>query len=142
VIGIGLGDRFGCSGGVILPAGRLRSHFGSAKENEMAALQVAELSFELIEALGPLIPRIKLKDKALADQLSRAATSVALNIAEGEMSHAGNRRLRFFSAAGSANESLAALRIAVAWRYVAAADAERALSFTSRICAMLWRLTH
>jgi 23S rRNA-intervening sequence protein len=62
----------------------------------MAALQVAELSFQLIEELRPLVPRIRQRDKSLADQLTRAATSVALNIAEGDGSDPGNRRARFF----------------------------------------------
>jgi hypothetical protein len=43
------------------------------------AFQVAELSIELVEVLAPLMPRIKQRDKSLAEQLSRAATSVALN---------------------------------------------------------------
>ena len=79
------------------------------------ALQVAELSIELIEALRPLVPRIERSDRSLADQLTRAATSVALNIAEAEHSDPGTRKSRFFSAAGSANESLAGLRVAAAW---------------------------
>jgi four helix bundle protein len=108
----------------------------------MAALQVAELSFEMIEALRSLVPRIKRSDRSLADQLTRAATSVALNIAEGEMSDPGNRKARFFTAAGSANESLAALRAAVAWGYLGGGDAEAASSLLRRIIAMLWKLTH
>ena len=108
----------------------------------MAALQVAELSFEMIAALKPLIPRIKRNDKSLADQLTRAATSVALNIAEGDMSDPGNRKARFFTAAGSANESLAALRAAVAWGYLTPAEAEPASALLRRIIAILWKLTH
>ena len=46
------------------------------------ALQVASLSIELIETLRPLVPRIKQRDKSLADQLTRAASSIALNIGE------------------------------------------------------------
>ncbi len=38
------------------------------------ALQVASLSIELIETLRPLVPRIKQRDKSLADQLVRAAS--------------------------------------------------------------------
>jgi hypothetical protein len=38
------------------------------------AFQVEELSIQLIEALAPLRPRIKQRDKALEDQLRRAAT--------------------------------------------------------------------
>ena len=108
----------------------------------MAALQVAGLSFEMIAALRPLVPRIKRMDKSLAEQLRRAATSVALNIAEGDLSDPGNRRARFFTAAGSANESLAALRVAIAWGYLASEDAEAASGLLRRIIAILWKLTH
>jgi hypothetical protein len=38
------------------------------------AFQVANLSIELIETLAPLMPRLKQRDKSLADQLSRAAS--------------------------------------------------------------------
>jgi len=47
------------------------------------AFQVQELAYELIEALQPLEKRIKARDRALADQLMRAASSVALNIGGG-----------------------------------------------------------
>jgi hypothetical protein len=40
------------------------------------ALQVAELSIELIETLRPLMPRIKARDKSLEDQIRRAASSI------------------------------------------------------------------
>jgi len=83
------------------------------------ALQVHDLSLEMISAVRPLVPRIRRHDRSLADQLVRAASSVALNIAEGELSDPGNQRARFFTAAGSANETLAALRVAAAWGYVA-----------------------
>ena len=46
------------------------------------AFQVAELSIELIEVLAPLMPRIKQRDKSLADQLSRAASGTALNLGD------------------------------------------------------------
>ena len=48
----------------------------------MGNLIVGEVSFELIAALRPLVPRIKRQDRALADQLTRAASSIALNVAE------------------------------------------------------------
>lgn len=106
------------------------------------AFQVAELSFELIDELRPLLARIRAVDRALADQLMRAASSVALNIAEGRSSGGGNQRTRYFTAAGSADESRAALRVAVGWRHIDAADAERANVLLDRIIAMLWKLTH
>jgi four helix bundle protein len=111
------------------------------KERHSMALQVAQLSIEVVEALRPLVPRIRRHDRSLADQLVRAASSVALNIAEGEHSDPGNRRARFYSAAGSANETLAALKVAVAWGYFAAAEAEVAAGMLRRVLAGLWKLT-
>ncbi len=77
----------------------------------------------------------------MADQLVRAATSVALNIGEADLSDPGNQRARFFSAAGSANESLMALRVARQWGYLPEADCAKAEALLGRIVAMLWRLT-
>ena len=105
------------------------------------SLQVASLSVELVAVLRPLVPRIRRQDRSLADQLVRAASSVALNIAEGEYSDPGNRRARFYTASGSANETLAALRVAVAWGYVSASAVEPAVVLAGRVIAMLWRLT-
>lgn len=105
------------------------------------AFQVEELSLELIEALVPLMPRIKQRDKALEDQLRRAASSIGLNCAEAALSDPGNRRARLFTAAGSARETLHALRQAIAWRHVTFRDAERALGLVRRIVAILWKLT-
>ena len=103
--------------------------------------QVEELSLELIDALAPLMPRIKQRDKDLADQLRRAASSIGLNCAEAAFSDPGNRRARLFTAAGSAGETRHALRQAIAWRLVAVSEAERALALLERIVAILWRMT-
>ena len=105
------------------------------------AFQVEEMAYELIATLRPVVPRIKGRDRALADQLTRAASSVALNIAESNYSDAGNRRARLFTAAGSANETRAALRVALQWGYCTAAEAEAARGLLERIVAMLWKLT-
>jgi len=104
-------------------------------------LIVESLSFELIEAIQPLVARIKRQDRSLADQLVRAASSVSLNIAESSYSDPGNKRARLFTAAGSANEVRAALRVAVAWRYCAAAQVQPALGLVDRVLAILWRLS-
>ena len=105
-------------------------------------LQVAELSFQLIEELRPLVAEIKRRDRSLADQLMRAASSVALNIAEAQKSDGGNMRARFFTAAGSANESRAALRVAVGWRHITPESAAPARQRLDHIVAILWKLTH
>jgi hypothetical protein len=67
-----------------------------------------------------VLARVQAKPAApVALQLVRAASSVALNIA------------------GSANETLAALRVAVAWGYVATSDAEAGAALLRRIIPML-----
>ena len=104
--------------------------------------QVAELSFELIEELRPLVSRIRARDRGLADQLMRAASSIALNLEEGRGSDPGNQRARFFTASGSAKETRAALRVAVGWHHIQGTDADGARELLDRIVAMLWKLTH
>ena len=94
--------------------------------------QVEETAYQLIAALRPVMPRIKGQDRALAEQLSRAASSVALNIAESNYSDPGNRRARLFTAAGSANETRAVLRVALESGYCDAAEAAAARAYTAR----------
>lgn len=104
-------------------------------------LIVADLSVELIDRLRPLVPRIKARDKSLADQIQRAASSVTLNIGEAAYSDPGSRRARFHTAAGSAGETLAAVRVAVAWGIVARADGGAAAALLDRVLPMLWKLS-
>jgi four helix bundle protein len=105
------------------------------------ALQVAEMSVQVIETLRPLIGRIRARDRSLADQLTRAASSVCLNIAEAQHSDPCNRRARLFTAAGSASESLMAARVAVAWGYVSESDGKPTVALLDRLLAVLWRMT-
>jgi four helix bundle protein len=105
------------------------------------AFQALELSIELIGTLQPLMARIKQRDKSLADQIARAATSIALNLGEAEMSDPGNRKARLFTAAGSANETLTALRVAVAWRHLSTSQRAPAALLLRRINAILWKMT-
>ena len=94
----------------------------------------------LVSALRPVLGQLKKSDRALADQLRRATSSVVLNIAEGNR-RSGQDRVQFFRiAAGSAAEVRAALEVAAAWGMIdAAPTAEAELD---RVLAMLWRLTH
>ena len=96
----------------------------------------------MIDDLRPLVAEIRRRDRSLADQLMRAASSVALNISEGQKSDGGNMRARFFTAAGSANESRAALRVAVGWRHITPEAAAVAQERLNHIVAILWKLTH
>lgn len=105
------------------------------------SFRVEELTLQFVEALVPLMPRIKQRDKSLEDQLRRAAASVGLNAAEAWGSDPGNRRARLHSASGSAHEARHALRQAIAWRYVSAREAGAAMRLVERVAAVLWRMT-
>ena len=80
---------------------------------------VAEMvALEVVRDVRPVLERVRKQDRSLFDQARRAGSSVVLNIAEAQGSDAGNARARYFTAAGSAKELSAALRLAVAWGYV------------------------
>jgi four helix bundle protein len=113
-----------------------------AGKEVLMRLQVHEMAITIIEALAPLAPLVARHDRDLASQLRRAASSMALNIAESEYSDPGNRRARLFTAAGSTNESRSALRVAVAWGYLPAERATDVLARLDQVMAILWRLTH
>jgi len=106
------------------------------------ALIVYELAIESITLLGPVIRQIARRDRALAGQMKRSASSIALNIAEGARSRGGNEIARFQDAAGSANETRAALQVAVAWQYIAEESRLPIEQKLDRVCAMLWALVH
>jgi four helix bundle protein len=106
-------------------------------ENRFIALDV---SYELIEALRPLVSIIANHNRSLADQIFRAASSVPANLAEGQRSGKGNKQKHYAIAHGSANEVKAALYTARAWGWIDHSDC--ALAVMDRLLALLWRLTH
>jgi four helix bundle protein len=99
-----------------------------------------EVATELVRELRPLVPAIKKFDRDLADQLTRAATSVMLNLGEGRRRRGGDMRHSFDIAHGSAGEILTALDAADAWGWIV--DAQKARALLDRLLALLWRLTH
>jgi four helix bundle protein len=98
-----------------------------------------EVSIELIRTLRELVPSIRREDRDLADQIRRAATSVALNLSEGARFTTGNARRHFEIAQGSAMEVKAGLAVASAWGW--GTDATAACQILDRLLALLWRLT-
>jgi four helix bundle protein len=80
--------------------------------------QLLELIVGIVADARPLVEAVRRKDRDLASQFQRALNSVALNVAEGFGSQAGNARLRFETARGSLYEAGAALELAAAWGYV------------------------
>ena len=103
-------------------------------------LDVQRVSLELIEALAPIVERIRRNNPDLVRQIVRSASSIALNIGEGLAQRGGSARVRFETAAGSARETQMALKVAVAWGWVAEQGLTEALDLLDRLLAMLWRL--
>jgi four helix bundle protein len=66
------------------------------------------------------IETIDRRDADLARQIRRAASSVVLNVGEGSGSGGRLRLARYRTALGSARETLACLRVAEAFGYIAA----------------------
>mgnify|MGYP001548232249 CR=1 FL=1 len=96
---------------------------------------------EVVRELAPLVQVIREQDRALADQLKRAAQSVVLNIAEGRGNKGGNAERLFATACGSAKEVRAALDVASDWGYLdmqVVAPLDRELDV---VCAITWVLS-
>jgi four helix bundle protein len=101
-----------------------------------------EVALTVMELLAPLEARVRQRRKSLADEIGRAAESVALNASEARQRAGLDRADLFRKAAGSAGELTTALRIAKARRYITAADFAAVDAPLDRVRAMLWRLTH
>jgi len=86
--------------------------------------------------------KLRRRSGKLTDQLERAASSVAANVAEGNRRRGKDRLHLFRVAAGSADETRTHLRVGEAWGYLNREDIESALALVDRELAMLYRLTH
>jgi four helix bundle protein len=81
-------------------------------------LRIHDDMLDAIATMRPMTRAIERCDPDLARQLRRAASSVALNIAEGSGSFGRVRLQRYRTALGSARETCSCLRVALAWGYV------------------------
>jgi len=101
-----------------------------------------DVAMEIIGDLAPLVGSVARGDADLGRQLRRAAASVPLNVAEGWRRQGKDRTYHYTVAAGSANEVVAALHVAVAWGHIEKEDSKDALGLLDRELAMLYKLTH
>ena len=106
----------------------------------MSNLVAYKVAVELVCELRPLVEVIRQHDANLADQMKRAATSVVLNLSEGQRRQAGNKRRAYEIAHGEAREVLGCLDCAAAWGYVVDTSATRAK--LDHLLALCWGLTH
>ena len=97
------------------------------------------VAVELIGELKPIVEVIAKHDSNLASQMRRAATSVVLNLSEGQRRVAGNQRRAFEIAHGEAREVLGCLDCASAWGWLV--DDEAARGKLDRLLALCWGLT-
>jgi four helix bundle protein len=104
--------------------------------------QALQVSLDLVRSLRRPVERLRVRDHALSEQIRRAAGSIALNLGEGRRQAGADRLHSWRIAAGSAEEVRMALRVAVAWGDLTAAEVAEALLLLDRLLAMLWRLTH
>ena len=101
------------------------------------SLDVYRVAREMVERVG----RLGVKHPALRDQLTRACTSVMLNLAEGLPSRSAPMRRKFFATAqGSAYEVAAGVDAALALRSIEEEDAAPILALCDRVSAMLYRM--
>lgn len=101
-----------------------------------------EMSLTVLDRLATVEPKIRQRRKSLADEIGRAAESIALNVSEARQRAGLDRADLFRRAAGSASELTTALRIAQARGYITPADFAAVDAALDRVRAMLWRLTH
>lgn len=102
-------------------------------------LMIYPVVLELVAQVAPLVPRLRLRSAALADQLERALISIPLNTAEGAYSRGRNRQARFQTAVASAREVLACYETAQAFGWLGEVDAALAAAF-NRVIGTLVRL--
>ena len=101
-----------------------------------------ELSIEIVARLRGVVALLRRRNRALAVQIERAALSIAANLAEGN-ERVDNDRLHFFRiAAGSARETQAHLRVALAAGLIQPRDVQDLLPVLDRELGVLWGLTH
>jgi four helix bundle protein len=111
----------------------------SARSGWDPMLTIYPVILQTISDLKPQLERIERHDRDLGRQMRRAASSVALNVAEGQYSRGRNRAARYHNALGSARETMACLEVAVALGYLDRADAE-VMDRLGRIVGTLVRL--
>jgi four helix bundle protein len=105
----------------------------------MHMLVAYEVALDLVRALRPVVAQLRSYSAEAADQVERAASSIVLNLAEGDRRHGRDPRRFWAIAHGSAGEIRGALDLAEAWGWEV--DSARARALLDRELGLLWGLT-
>ena len=101
-------------------------------------MDIYRVARELVVRVGAL----KIADRELREQATRAAASVLLQLSEGlPLESQAARRKYFNEAKGSVCEVAAAVDVAAALRVARTEEVEEILVIAGRVKQMLWRLS-
>ena len=101
-----------------------------------------DITLATLPALRRVLDTVRRHDRNLEEQVRRAATSVALNLAEADGQEAGHRRNRLRTALGELHEVRAGLKVAVAFGYVTEQSIDDIDRRLDKATAMSWRRLH
>ena len=104
-------------------------------------LDVYQAAIETVVLIDQVVVALPRGRAYLADQLQRAGTSVALNIAEGAGEYSGNEKCRFYRMARrSATECAGIIEVCKRLRLIEDGLFEKMRSLLIRIVAMLTKM--
>jgi four helix bundle protein len=110
-------------------------------ENEEDHMFIAlQVSLEVVRALRDVVAQLATHDGSLADQVRRAASSAALNVAEGAKRAGKDQAHHYRIAAGSAAEVRAAIAVGAAWGYLEGERYQALEALLDRQAALLYRI--
>jgi len=105
-------------------------------------MRILDSLVEMVRVVHGLAGKMAQHNRDLAQQMTRASASAALNASEGLYAKAGKRRSRLEDAVNSARETLMALRIAGACGYLQAGEASAAALEVESVIRVLWVLAY
>ncbi len=98
----------------------------------------SDVALRAVRVVGPTLRQLMKRNRDLGKQAERAASSIVLNIEEGNRRTGGDREYLFTVAAGSAAELRGALLVAMAWDLIA--EPTEALALLDRLGGLLYGL--
>jgi four helix bundle protein len=105
-------------------------------------MKILDSLVEVVRLVHGLAEKVARHDRDLAQQMRRASTSSALNASEGIYAKAGKRRSRLEDAVNSARETMMALKLAGACKYLPAGEVAAAVDRVDEVIAVLWTLAY